>query len=79
MAVLIFAALFVVMEILCRISDRQNTLWRVAVLWEGEYVTHKARDEQEGREWLACYPVGTSGVIERVFHGRPYIVAARHA
>lgn len=30
--------------------------WRVSVTWEGQRVTHWAKDEADALGWLACYP-----------------------
>lgn len=38
--------------------------WSVSITWEGQRVTHWAKDEDEAREWLACYPKECRAVVE---------------
>ena len=38
--------------------------WRVRINWEGQSVTHWARNESEAREWLACYPGNCPARVE---------------
>lgn len=73
-----FLALVVALEIVCQWWDRKDSHWRARVWWEGETYTHRAKSEQEGREWASCYPAEAHVSIEHVFHGRASFVAGRN-
>ena len=79
-ALILIAAMgvYIVAEAVCTRHDRQNTLWRARVWWEGETYTHAAKSECEGREWASCYPADAAVSIEHVFHGTPTFKAGRN-
>lgn len=79
-AAIIIAAMgvYLLAEAACACHDRQNSLWRARVWWEGETYTHTAKSEPEGREWASCYPVDAVVSIEHVFHGRATFMAGRN-
>lgn len=79
MIVAIFAALLALGEVICRWHDKRNSSYRSTILWEGDYYVHASNSYSEASEWLACYPQGTKGIIESVFHGKATIEGARHA